>query len=63
MGPLSDLTEEVAECIVEFNDLDGDDLSIREFTQHFNEIYGTSFSTSGMHKTTKAMGSVLKTSI
>lgn len=49
-GPLSDLTEETQHCIMEFNDMEGDVLPLREFTHRFNTTTGSTFRKSAMHK-------------
>jgi hypothetical protein len=48
-GPASELTAELAECICEFNALEGYRLPIRPFTVKFNELYETTFSPTSMH--------------
>jgi hypothetical protein len=61
-GPISELTEELMECILEFNSMEGYRLPIRQFTLRFNEVYGTTFHFSTMQKYSKLMSSVMKTS-
>ena len=61
-GPDSELTEDLMECILEFNSMDGYWRPIRNFTNTFNEIYGTDFSYTTMYKYTKSMGSVIRNS-
>ena len=59
-GPPTDLTADMAGCIVEFNSMDGYRLPIRLFTVRFNETYQTSFSVSTMHRYVKMLGSILR---
>ena len=54
-GPPSLLTEELAECLIEFNSMEGYFMPIRDFTNKFNEIYGTDFSCATMHKYAKKL--------
>lgn len=61
-GPHSDLDEELAECICEFNSLEGYYLPIREFTIKFNKIYGTGYHHTTMQKYMKHLNVVSGTS-
>jgi hypothetical protein len=50
VGAESDLSAEVAECIVEFNSMKGYKLTLHDFTVQFNEMYGIEIPKSTMNK-------------
>ena len=54
-GVMSQLDEELIECIYEFNELEGYCMTIRQFTEEFNRVYGTDFKKSTMHKYMKKL--------
>ncbi len=54
-GPQSHLDEELAACLYEFNSVEGYMLSIRDFTNKFNEIYGTEFAVTLMQEYSKLL--------
>jgi hypothetical protein len=54
-GPSSWLDPMLAECLFEFNSMEGFSMPIRDFTIKFNEIYGTEFSHQTLHKYAKKL--------
>jgi hypothetical protein len=40
-GPIGELTDQLMECILKFNFMEGYRLPIRQFTLRFNEVHGT----------------------
>ena len=62
VGVHSDLNEELADCIIEYNSMEGYDMTIREFTHNFCNVYGIMISHSTMHNYMTILGMKLRRS-
>lgn len=59
-GPKSELTPELADCLMEFNSMEGYQLTTDLFTHQFNTIYGTNYAESTIRKYLKKLNFAMK---